>query len=95
MADNPPVVTYWAVSVLQSRTAWMAVGTVVVGVLALPDVVAVIPLRFLPFVFAIIGAVNFVLRLNTVRPVAFIPPGETKPIEVIKVGPPAPPVVTD
>jgi hypothetical protein len=95
MAATPPVVTYWAVSVLQSRTAWVAAGTVLVGVLALPDVVAVIPLRFLPFITALIGTVNFGLRLLTVRPVAFIAPGATQPVDVLKVGPPDPPVVTD
>ena len=87
--------TYFAVSVLNSRTVWVAVGTVLVGVLALPDVVAIIPLRFLPVVTAIIGAVNFVLRLSTVRPVAFIAPGATLPIAVAKVGPPDPPTLGD
>jgi len=96
MGHEPrPTVRYWAVSVANSRTAWVAVGTVVVGVLALPDVVAVIPLRYLPAVTAVIGAVNFVLRLATVRPVAFIAPGATVPVDVPKVGPPDPPVVGD
>jgi hypothetical protein len=90
-----PTVRYWAVSVLNSRTAWVAVGTVLVGVLALPDVVAIIPLRFLPVVTALIGAVNFALRLGTVRPVAFIAAGATQPVDVPKVGPPDPPIVTD
>jgi len=95
MAEEPRVVRYWAVSVLNSRTAWVAVGTVLVGLLAVPEVVAVIPLRFVPIITALIGAVNFVLRLNTVRPVSFIAPGTSAPIEVARVGPPDPPVITD
>jgi hypothetical protein len=90
-----PTVTYFAVSVLSSRTLWVAVGTVLVGILALPDVVAIIPLRYLPMVTALIGAVNFALRLATVRPVAFIAPGATQAVSVAKVGPPSPPLVTD
>jgi hypothetical protein len=89
-----PVVTYWAVSAFNSRTLWVAVGTVLVGVLALPDVVAIIPLRYLPVVTAIIGAVNFGLRLATVRPVAFAAPGTLTPVKVPKLDPPAP-AVTD
>jgi hypothetical protein len=49
----------------------------------------------MPIVTAIIGAVNFGLRLSTVRPVAFIAPGATQPVTVPKVGPPPPPLVTD
>jgi len=93
MADPirpPPTVQYWAVSVLQSRTIWVAAGTVLVGVLALPEVVAVIPLRFLPMITALIGAINFGLRLVTVRPVAFSAPGTLTPVTVAKLDPPAP-----
>jgi hypothetical protein len=93
MTDTPTV-TYFAVSVLSSRTLWVAVGTVLVGILALPDVVAVIPLRYLPMVTALIGAVNFALRLATVRPVAFAAPGTLTPVKVPKLEPPAP-TVTD
>lgn len=87
--------TYFAVSVLSSRTVWVAAGTVLVGVLALPEVLAIIPLRYMPVITALIGAVNFGLRLVTVRPVAFVLPGATVPVEVPKVGPPSPPLVTD
>jgi len=85
----PPTVTYWAISVAHSRTVWVAVGTVLVGLLALPEVVAIIPLRFLPIITAVIGAVNFALRLATVRPVAFIAPGSTQAVEVARIDPPA------
>jgi hypothetical protein len=91
----PATRTYFAVSVLNSRTMWMAVATVLVGLLALPEVVAIIPLRYLPALTALIGAINFVLRMVTVRPVAFIAPGTSAPVEVPKVGPPDPPLVTD
>jgi uncharacterized membrane-anchored protein len=89
MTDKPTV-TYFAVSVLSSRTLWVAVGTVLVGILALPDVVAVIPLRYLPIVTAIIGAINFGLRLVTVRPVVFAAPGTLTPVQLPKLDPPAP-----
>ena len=86
--------TYWAVSILQSRTVWMAIATVLVGVLALPEVVAVIPLRFMPIITAVIGVANFGLRLVTVRPVTLSLPGTLTPVEVPKLDPPAP-LVTD
>lgn len=87
-------VSYYAISLFSSRTVWVAVGTVVVGILALPDVVAIIPLRYLPIVTAIIGAVNFVLRLVTVRPVVFAAPGTITPVAVPRLDPPVP-MVTD
>ena len=93
--SEQPTVTYWAVSILTSRTAQFAGLTVLLGILSLPEVLALIPLRFMPLLLAIVGVVNLILRKLTVRPVAFIAPGETHPVEVPKIDPPAPPGVTD
>jgi hypothetical protein len=90
-----PTVTYWAVSILNSRTFWVNAATGTVALLSATDVVTVIPARWLPLAGALVAALNIVLRLGTVRPVALIAPGETKPIQVAKIAPPDPPVVTD
>jgi len=92
---DPPVVTYWAISILSSRTAQFAALTFLAGALSLPEVLALIPLRYLPLLLMLTALVNFGLRTITVRPTAFIAPGATKPIEVARIDPPAPPVVTD
>lgn len=94
----PQTVTYFAVSILTSRTAQFAVLTATLGILSLPEVLALIPLRYMPALLAVIGVINLGLRKLTVRPVAFIAPGETHPVEVPKVGPPEMPdlpLVTD
>lgn len=93
--ESTPKVTYWAISVLNSKTAWMAVLTIITGLLALPEVVAIVPLRFLPIITMIVGVANFCLRLVTERPVAFIAPGTSKPVEVEKIAPPPPPTLAD
>lgn len=90
MNTNPPdpqTVTYWATSILISRTAWFSALTTLVGILALPEVMALIPLRFMPALLALTGVITFVLRVLTVRPVAFIPAGWTAPVEVPKIEP--------
>jgi len=94
MASNPTV-TYWAISILTSRTSQFAALTIIAGILSLPEVLALIPLRYMPMVLAIVGVVNLGLRKLTVRPVAFIAPGATKAIVVDKLSPPAPPIITD
>jgi hypothetical protein len=92
---HPETVQYWAISVLGSRTMWVGLVTFGAGVLSLPEVAALIPLRYLPAVLAFAGFTMMYLRTTTQRPVAFIPPGATTPVEVPRVGPPAPPVMTD
>jgi hypothetical protein len=96
MTDTPaPVVTYWGISILNSRTFWFGVATFASGLLSLPDVAALIPLRYLPAVLSIVGFLIVYLRTVTVRPVAFIAPGATAPVAVPKIVPPAPPLVGD
>jgi len=95
MSDPQPTVTYWAVSILTSRTAQFAGFTILLGILSLPEVLALIPLRYMPLLLACVGVINLILRKLTVRPVALIAPGETKAVAVPKIDPPAPPGVTD
>lgn len=92
----PQTVTYWAISVLTSRMMWLGLLTTISGILSLPEVMALIPLRYLPAVLSGIGFVIMVLRKQTIRPVAFIAPGDVMPVRVPKISPPAqPPLVTD
>jgi len=93
-SQPPATVTYFAISLFSSRTTWLAVFTFLSGVLALPQVFAVIPLRWLPFFMIATGVVALILRTVTVRPVALIAPGSIVPVQVAKLEPP-PPLVTD
>ena len=102
MTDNtarpPPTVTYWAISILNSRTFRINAGLLfvtVVPLLADPDLVALIPVRYVVLYAAAVKVLNIYLRTITKRPVAFIPPGDTKPELVPKVGPPDPPAMGD
>jgi len=56
---------------------------------------SLIPLAWLPRVLMGVGLVNMVLRKLTVRPVVLSVPGTSTPVEVPRLGPPDPPVVTD
>lgn len=91
----PPTVTYWAVSVFSSRTMWFNAANLLLAALSLTEVATLIPPRFLPLQLAAVALINMWLRQATVRPVALIKPGKTKPIAVAKIEPPAPPLVTD
>jgi hypothetical protein len=91
----PPTVTYFAVSLFSSRTFWINLAAGLVALLSATEVVTIIPLKLLPLSTALIAALNIGLRMVTVRPVAIIPPGTSKPVSVAKVGPPDPPLVTD
>ncbi len=91
----PPTVTYWAISVLSSRTVWFNSANFLVAALSLTEVVTLIPPRFLSLQAAVVALINVYLRTVTTRPVALIAPGETKPVAVPKIAPPDPPVVSD
>jgi hypothetical protein len=95
MSAPPPTVTYWAISILSSRTVWFNAANLLLAALELTEVTTLIPVRYLPTQLAVVALVNMWLRTITTRPVAFIPPGDTVPVQVAKVGPPDPPVVTD
>ncbi len=96
LSSTPQTVTYFAVSVLSSRTMHVGALTILIAILSLPDVLALIPLRYLPHALALSGILTMVLRKISVRPVAFIPVGEVKAVAVAKMDPPqTPPLVTD
>jgi hypothetical protein len=60
--------------------------TFITGLLALPEVVAVIPLKYMPAILAISAALNLLLRIAFgVRPVSFIAPTQVKPVEIPKL----------
>jgi hypothetical protein len=95
MTPAPATVTYYGISILQSRTFWINLGAFVFAVLSAEDVITLLPHSVTPFVPAVLAVINIWLRTVTVRPVIFAAPGTTLPIEVPRLGPPAPPLVTD
>ena len=85
MAEQPTQ-TYYAKSMWSDPTNLASIAAVLVGVLALPEVVAIIPVHWMPLILAISGATNFCLRtFNAVRPVANIKPADVKPVEIPKL----------
>jgi len=91
----PPTVEYWAVSLFSSRTFWIAVVTTLIGLSAEPEIVALIPLAYLPRILIGVGLANMVLRRLTQRPAVLIAPGTAVPVEVKKLSPPDPPMLVD
>lgn len=85
----------WAISVLSSRTMWWNAANFLIAALSLTEVTTLIPPRFLSLQLAVVAMVNLWLRTTTTRPVAFVAPGATKVIQLPKIDPPAPPLVTD
>ena len=94
-APSPGKVNYFAVSLLSSRTFWLNLVALVVAILSATEVAVIVPPRYLSIYGAVLAAGNIFLRTQTLRPVAFIMPGETVPVEVKRIGPPAPAKVTD
>jgi hypothetical protein len=57
--------------------------TLILAILALPEVAALIPAKYVPAILAVSSVVNLFLRTAvTVRPVANVAPGQTKPVLV-------------
>lgn len=75
--------TYYAKSAFSDPQNIASAISTLVGILALPEVAAIIPLTWMPTILAISGALSLILRtFFGVRPVAAIPPGDVKPVEV-------------
>ena len=95
-ARPPTTVTYFAISILNSRTfrinTFLLFATVV-PLLADPGLLTYIPPQYLVLYAAAVKVLNIYLRTITQRPVALIPPGDTVAVQVLKVNPPTP--VTD
>jgi hypothetical protein len=83
-------VTYFAVSFLASRTVWVNFFAFLAAASTLTEFTNVIPVPWQKPFFALVALGNLWLRFNTVRPIAFIAPGETQAVLVPRVGPPAP-----
>jgi hypothetical protein len=86
----PPTVTYWAISLWNSRT--FRTNAVLIAVALVPlldtDLLVLIPPRYLVLYGILVKAINIYLRTITQRPVALIPLGETQPVEVDKIDTP-------
>jgi hypothetical protein len=100
MANKPAepatkTVSYYAISVLSSRTMWFNAANFVVAALSLTEVATLIPPRYVPLQSMLVALINLWLRKATVRPVAFIGHGDTQEIKVPKLSPPKPPAITD
>lgn len=94
----PPTVRYWAISIWNSRTFRVnavLLFVTVVPLLADPGLITLIPPRYLVLYATLVKLLNIYLRTITQRPVAIIAPGESVPVEVQKIDPPAPEGVTD
>ena len=97
--QTPPLVvrqvTYFAISILSSRTFWFNAANLFVASLSLTEVTTIVPLRYMPLQAAVVAVVNMWLRTITVRPTALIAPGRTQATLVDRIGPPDPPKVGD
>lgn len=80
--------TYMAGSVLNSRTMLFSVLTIISGILAMPEVTTLIPVKYTPYMLTVAGMVGMLLRVLTVRPVTFSAPGSVTPVQVKKIDPP-------
>jgi hypothetical protein len=90
-ATPPPTVTYFAISILNSKTFRLNAGLLFVTLVPLlvdPDLVALIPVRYLVLYAAFVKVANIVLRLMTVRPVVLSAPGTATPVQVERIDPP-------
>lgn len=87
--------TYFAISIFNSRTFYLNTAALLVAILSATEVATIVPPKYMPIYGAILASLNIWLRMNTVRPAILIPPGETQPMLVKKVGPPDPPKMGD
>lgn len=78
--------TAYARSMFSDYTNIAAMVQIAVGLVALPEVTAVIPLTWMPLILAFSGALSFALRTwSATHPVAAIAPNQVKPVEVTKL----------
>lgn len=93
--SEKPQVTYWGISIFNSRTAQLNAAAFLVAILSLTEVITLIPASWMDEYGALVAVLNIFLRLKTVRPASLIAPGTSEPVQVDKVGPPSPPPTTD
>lgn len=100
MGTQPPPVTQAvvyarAVSILTSRMFWLNTIALVVAIVELTELRDVIPDQYESHLAALVAVGNIILRKLTTRPVALIAPGKVSIVALPKIGPPAPPGITD
>lgn len=89
MGETPtpiPSVTYYAQSILLSKTFWINVGITILAIAQAQDVINILPPGALKYVPSLVAVINILLRRTSVRPVQFLlKPGETSPVVVKKL----------
>lgn len=78
-------VTYRADSVFTSKTMIANVVALAVAVLGLPQLSAVLGDNTNTVTMGVMAILNIILRWYTVRPVAVVKPGDSKPVTVEKL----------
>ena len=68
----PRHVSYWAISIFSSRTAWLNAAAFLVTVSEMTEVTSVIPPRYMPMFGMLVALANLYLRTKTVRPAGFV-----------------------
>jgi hypothetical protein len=82
----PATQTAYATSAFSDPQNIASALTLILALLALPEITALIPLRYMPAIAAVSSAAALILRTQFgVRPVAFIAPQQVKPVEVPKL----------
>lgn len=74
--------TYFAQSIFVSRTFWVNVAIFIVAILRETEISSLIPAVLQEHLLAVAAVINIALRVFTVRPVAFVSPGDTTPVQV-------------
>lgn len=78
--------TYYAKSIWTSTSflfnAIAAIVAIIAAVLDAKEVIDILPQNWIPYLTAAVSIGNIVIRVFTFRPVAFVAPGNTKPIKV-------------
>jgi len=82
----PETQTAYAKSAFSDPQNIASALTLILALLALPEITALIPLRFMPAIAAVSSAAALILRTQFGNhPVAFIAPTQVKPVEVKKL----------
>jgi hypothetical protein len=77
-----PTQTYYAKSVLLSKTIWINAAVAILALLEVREIIDVLPAGWLRYVPAVVAVLNILMRPLAVRPVAMIKPGETQAVVV-------------
>ena len=56
-------------SLLESKTLWLNVAAIIIALLAMPEVVGILPVTWLPYIAAITAVLNVIVRMYTTQPI--------------------------